>query len=103
LPVPTLAETCTTYLESVRPLVDDAAFAKTVKAVEELQKPGGQGEDLQKRLIAHDQTKSTSWLIDWWNSYAYMSYRDPVVVWVNYFFCECLRVLPVFRLHTLIV
>ncbi|KAJ3346348.1 Carnitine O-acetyltransferase mitochondrial [Entophlyctis luteolus] len=86
LPVPTLQETCATYLRSVRPLVDDAAFAKTTAAVQEFLKPGGKGEELQKRLIERDNSVSTSWLIDWWNSYAYMGYRDPVVVWVNYFF-----------------
>ncbi|KAI9331576.1 acyltransferase ChoActase/COT/CPT [Obelidium mucronatum] len=85
LPVPTLAETCSTYLESVRPLVDDAAFAKTKLAVNDFL--AGKGQELQQRLIQHDASKSTSWLIDWWNSYAYMGYRDPVVVWVNYFFC----------------
>lgn len=26
-----------------------------------------------------------SWLIDWWNDYAYMSYRDSVVLNVSYF------------------
>ncbi|KAJ3297226.1 Carnitine O-acetyltransferase mitochondrial [Rhizoclosmatium sp. JEL0117] len=87
LPVPALSETLPLYLETVRPLVDDAAYAKTVAAVQEFQKPGGKGEELQARLIEHDKSKSTSWLIDWWNSYAYMGYRDPVVVWVNYFFC----------------
>ncbi|KAJ3062175.1 Carnitine O-acetyltransferase mitochondrial [Podochytrium sp. JEL0797] len=87
LPIPTLAETCATYLKSVRPLVEDAEYETTVQAVEEFMAPGGKGEELQQRLIEHDETKSTSWLIDWWNSYAYMGYRDPVVVFVNYFFC----------------
>ncbi|KAI8609540.1 carnitine acetyl transferase [Chytriomyces sp. MP71] len=87
LPIPDLAETCTTYLKTVRPLVNDAEYEKTVAAVNELLKPGGVGEELQRRLIEQDKNKSTSWLIDWWNSYAYMGYRDPVCVYVNYFFC----------------
>ncbi|KAI8609541.1 hypothetical protein BC830DRAFT_1173461 [Chytriomyces sp. MP71] len=87
LPIPTLDETCATYLKSVRPLINDSDYEKTVRAVNEFKKPGGKGEELQKRLIAHDKSKNNSWLIDWWNSYAYMAYRDPVVVWVNYFFC----------------
>ncbi|KAJ3248222.1 Carnitine O-acetyltransferase mitochondrial [Chytriomyces hyalinus] len=57
LPIPTLEETCATYLKSVRPLVNDADYEKTVRAVEEFKRPGGKGEE------------------------------DPVVVWVNYFFC----------------
>ncbi|KAJ3027223.1 UNVERIFIED_CONTAM: Carnitine O-acetyltransferase mitochondrial [Siphonaria sp. JEL0065] len=87
LPVPSLAETAATYLKTVRPLVEDAEYEATVKAVEEFLLPGGKGEELQQRLIEHDNKKTTSWLIDWWNSYAYMGYRDPVVVFVNYFFC----------------
>ncbi|KAJ3328249.1 Carnitine O-acetyltransferase mitochondrial [Blyttiomyces sp. JEL0837] len=87
LPVPSLDETLSTYLQSVRPHLNDVEFERTCKAVEEFKKPGGVGQELQKRLIAHDNSKSNSWLIDWWNSYAYMAYRDPVVVYVNYFFC----------------
>ncbi|KAJ3066196.1 Carnitine O-acetyltransferase mitochondrial, partial [Rhizoclosmatium hyalinum] len=87
LPVPTLQETCSLYLKTVRPLVGDKEYEATVKAVEEFLQPGGRGEELQKRLLEHDASKTTSWLIDWWNSYAYMGYRDPVVVFVNYFFC----------------
>ncbi|KAJ3248221.1 Carnitine O-acetyltransferase mitochondrial [Chytriomyces hyalinus] len=87
LPIPTLEETGATYLKSIRPLVTDDQYEKTAAAVHEFLKPGGVGEELQRRLIAHDQSKNTSWLIDWWNSYAYMAYRDPVVVYVNYFFC----------------
>ncbi|KAI8615223.1 acyltransferase ChoActase/COT/CPT [Chytriomyces sp. MP71] len=87
LPIPNLADTCATYLKSVRPLVGDAEYEKTTAAVTDFLKPGGVGEELQQRLVEHDKSKSTSWLIDWWNSYAYMGYRDPVCVYVNYFFC----------------
>ncbi|KAJ3213079.1 Carnitine O-acetyltransferase mitochondrial [Dinochytrium kinnereticum] len=86
LPVPTLDETLALYLQSVKPLVSDKEFVATTKAVEEFKKAGGMGEELQKRLLAHDASTKTSWLIDWWNSYAYMAYRDPVVINVNYFF-----------------
>ena len=27
-----------------------------------------------------------NWLADWWNETAYMGYRDPVVVYVSYFY-----------------
>ena len=27
-----------------------------------------------------------SWLAEWWNEVAYMGYRDPVVVFVSYFY-----------------
>ena len=47
------------------------------------------GPILQKRLedkMEQEWKLGKSWLIDWWNDYAYMGYRDPVVIYVNYFF-----------------
>ncbi|KAG0242970.1 Carnitine O-acetyltransferase mitochondrial [Actinomortierella wolfii] len=87
LPVPTLEETCARYLRSVRPLLNDQEFAETAKAVEEFKKPGGVGEELQKRLLAKaNDPKTVNWLEDWWNDLAYFGYRDPVVVYVSYFY-----------------
>src|SRR5690606_32299382 len=40
----------------------------------------------QKRLIDRAQHSNTSWLLDWWNSLAYLSYRDPLPINVNYYF-----------------
>ncbi|KAF9071215.1 acyltransferase ChoActase/COT/CPT [Rhodocollybia butyracea] len=74
------------YLESVRPHVDDAAFAKTEAAVNEFV-ASTQGAELQKRLEARAAEPGTkNWLSDWWNDAAYMGYRDPVVVFVSYFY-----------------
>ncbi|KAF9351323.1 Carnitine O-acetyltransferase mitochondrial, partial [Mortierella sp. AD094] len=87
LPVPTLAETCARYLKSVRPLLNDKEFAETTAAVAEFQKPGGVGEELQKRLLAKaNDPKTVNWLEDWWNDLAYFGYRDPVVIYVSYFY-----------------
>ncbi|KAG0361784.1 Carnitine O-acetyltransferase mitochondrial [Podila minutissima] len=87
LPVPTLAETCARYLKSVRPLLTDDEFAKTTAAVAEFQKSGGVGEELQKRLLAKaNDPKTVNWLEDWWNDLAYFGYRDPVVIYVSYFY-----------------
>ncbi|KAI9149713.1 Carnitine O-acetyltransferase mitochondrial [Blastocladiella emersonii ATCC 22665] len=86
LPVPTLAETLDKYLTTVRPLLNDAEFAATQAAVREFARPGGQGEVLQSRLEQRAATEQTSWLHEWWNDIAYMAYRDPVVINVNYFF-----------------
>ena len=44
LPVPSLRETCERYLRSVRPLLNDADFARTTEAVGEFQRLGGVGE-----------------------------------------------------------
>lgn len=46
-----------------------------------------EGPELQKKLIARkDEAGRTNWLSEWWDYNAYMSYRDPVVFFVSYFY-----------------
>jgi carnitine O-acetyltransferase len=86
LPVPTLSSTASKYLESVRPHLSDAAFAKTQSAVNAFL-VSAQAAELQARLQDRAAKPGMkSWLADWWNVYAYTAYRDPVVVFVSYFF-----------------
>ena len=86
LPVPTLASTAAKYIESVQPLLTPEAFAKTKAIVEEFAS-SEQGKELQKRLEARAaEPGMLNWLADWWNDVAYMGYRDPVVVFVSYFY-----------------
>jgi carnitine O-acetyltransferase len=74
------------YLQTVRPLLNDADYEKTVKAVQEFQE-GGVGEKLQERLLARANDPSiVNWMEDWWLDQAYMGYRDPIVIYVSYFF-----------------
>ena len=87
LPVPTLEETSRRYLKSVHPLLNNAEFEHTRRAVEEFTRPGGIGEKLQKRLVARrDNPSVKNWIYDWWNQAAYLGYRDPVVPYVSYFY-----------------
>lgn len=87
LPVPTLEETAKRYLKSVHPLLSQEEYQTTQKAVEEFVKPGGDGEKLQKRLIARREDPNVkNWIFEWWNDAAYMAYRDPVVPYVSYFY-----------------
>ncbi|KAJ3127115.1 Carnitine O-acetyltransferase mitochondrial [Nowakowskiella sp. JEL0407] len=86
LPVPTLPETLAKYLRSVKPLLSEAEFKQTQEAVREFLTPNGVGELLQNRLIQRASSERTSWLYEWWNEYSYMGYRDPVVVYVSYFY-----------------
>jgi carnitine O-acetyltransferase len=87
LPVPTLEETAKRYLKSLHPLLSKSEFEHSQKAVSEFVKPGGAGEELQKRLIARrEDPKVKNWIIDWWNFSAYLGYRDPVVPYVSYFY-----------------
>ncbi|GEQ71190.1 hypothetical protein JCM33374_g4871 [Metschnikowia sp. JCM 33374] len=85
LPVPPLAETCAKYITSVEPYLSDKQLLSTKAIVAEFSRPGGQGEVLQKRLQAFAHGKD-NWLSEYWDDYAYMSYRDPVVPYVSYFF-----------------
>jgi carnitine O-acetyltransferase len=87
LPVPTLEETSKRYLKSLQPLLSEAEFAKSKTAVDDFVKPGGVGQRLQEKLLAKRQDPETkNWIYEWWNDAAYLSYRDPVVPYVSYFY-----------------
>ncbi|KAF2962837.1 hypothetical protein GQX73_g10730 [Xylaria multiplex] len=87
LPVPTLEETAARYVKSIHPLLSPSEFAASKKAVDEFIRPGGAGEKLQKKLIAkREDPKTKNWIYEWWNDAAYLSYRDPVVPYVSYFY-----------------
>ncbi|RDX49945.1 acyltransferase ChoActase/COT/CPT [Lentinus brumalis] len=86
LPVPPLSSTAAKYLETVEPHVTKEQFAKTQAAVHKFLN-SEQAKVLQERLQARAaQPGVASWLADWWNETAYMGYRDPVVVYVSYFY-----------------
>lgn len=87
LPVPTLEETGARYLKTLRPLLSPAEFEQSYKAVSEFVKPGGVGSRLQEKLVARrEDPKHKNWIYEWWNEAAYLSYRDPVVPYVSYFY-----------------
>lgn len=87
LPVPTLEETAKRYVKSLHPLLSDSEFQDSEKAVADFIKPGGAGEELQKRLIARREDPNVkNWIYEWWNNAAYLGYRDPVVPYVSYFY-----------------
>ncbi|KAK9365743.1 acyltransferase ChoActase/COT/CPT [Lipomyces kononenkoae] len=87
LPVPTLQQTAERYLKSVRPLVSQDQFNNTVKVVQKFISNEGEGPALQKKLLAKAaDPKVKNWVYDWWNDAAYLTYRDPVVPYVSYFY-----------------
>ncbi|KAL2755261.1 hypothetical protein ACRALDRAFT_1064943 [Sodiomyces alcalophilus JCM 7366] len=87
LPVPTLEETASRYIKTLRPLLSASELAASKQAVEDFIKPGGAGPRLQERLLARQaDPRHKNWLYDWWNDAAYLSYRDPVVPYVSYFY-----------------
>ncbi|RAL59709.1 hypothetical protein DID88_000341 [Monilinia fructigena] len=69
------------------PLLTSSELQTTTKAVQEFIKPGGIGSKLQEKLIARrEDPKHKNWMYEWWNDAAYLSYRDPVVPYVSYFY-----------------
>ncbi|PKK47051.1 hypothetical protein CI102_7532 [Trichoderma harzianum] len=87
LPVPTLEETAKRYLKSLHPIISASELEKSTAAVSEFIKPGGVGSKLQQKLVAKAQDpKTKNWMYEWWNDAAYLSYRDPVVPYVSYFY-----------------
>ncbi|KYK59710.1 carnitine acetyl transferase [Drechmeria coniospora] len=87
LPVPTLDETARRYLKSLQPLLSPAEFEQSKAAVADFVKPGGVGAKLQEKLLAKSKDGATkNWIYEWWNDAAYLSYRDPVVPYVSYFY-----------------
>ena len=87
LPVPSLEETSKRYLKSVHALLSPSEYENTEKAVAEFIKPGSFGQELQKRLQARrEDPKHKNWIYEWWNDAAYLTYRDPVVPYVSYFY-----------------
>ena len=86
LPVPPLSSTLAKYLESIRPHLTSAEYARSEATVREFG-ASPRAAELQKRLEARAAEPGTvNWIADWWNDAAYMAYRDPVVVNVSYFF-----------------
>lgn len=87
LPVPTLEETAKRYLKSVHPLLSNSEFENTEKAVKDFIQPGSIGQELQRRLQARrEDPRHRNWIYEWWNDTAYLSYRDPIVPYVSYFY-----------------
>lgn len=86
LPVPTLEQTLTKYLRTLEPHLTVEELAQTRRLGEDFIKPGGVGQVLQHRLLARAQSEPLSWLHNWWYHWAYVDYRDSVVVNVSFFY-----------------
>ncbi|CAG8533512.1 7335_t:CDS:2 [Cetraspora pellucida] len=87
LPVPTLEDTTTKYLRSLRPLLSAKDLARNEAHIKDFLKPNGLGRVLQQRLIDIDRISPNNWLDDtWWIKKAYQEWRVSVVVNSNWFF-----------------
>lgn len=78
-PLPELELTLQKYLRSVKPLLSPEAFALTKKACCGFTGPLGEAPQLHE-ILRRRAAHSENWLADWWLKYAYLGYRDPVVL-----------------------
>ncbi|OAQ34564.1 hypothetical protein K457DRAFT_133576 [Linnemannia elongata AG-77] len=88
LPIPPLEQTLSRYQESIRPLTTDEEYERMDNAIQEF-KTSGQGTSLDERLrekAKECQSRSTSWLAEWWDDWAYFTHRDSSTFYVNYYF-----------------
>eukprot|EP01088_Endostelium_zonatum_P021086 TRINITY_DN809_c3_g1_i1.p1 TRINITY_DN809_c3_g1~~TRINITY_DN809_c3_g1_i1.p1 ORF type:complete len:611 (-),score=142.33 TRINITY_DN809_c3_g1_i1:20-1852(-) len=89
LPVPTLEQTAEKWLKTIEPFTSAEELSHTKTLLQDFMHPGGVGRYLQQKLIERDQKSKNSWLEEWWNAYAYMDYRDSVVINVSFYFTLC--------------
>ncbi|XP_075944939.1 carnitine O-palmitoyltransferase 1, liver isoform isoform X1 [Anarhichas minor] len=91
LPVPTIKDTCTRYLESVRPLMDDERYERMEGLTKDFEK------NLGPRLQWYLKLKSwwaSNYVSDWWEEYIYLRGRGPIMVNSNYYAMDFLYVFP---------
>lgn len=82
LPIPSLEDTITRYLRTVRPLLDDEAYANIEKKAHIFKTTVG--KRFQKYLILKSFI-SANYVTDWWEEYVYLRGRSPIMVNSNYY------------------
>ncbi|XP_053196840.1 carnitine O-palmitoyltransferase 1, liver isoform-like [Scomber japonicus] len=91
LPVPVVKDTVKRYLESVRPLMDDAEYERMTKLAADFE------SSLGNRLQWYLKLKSlwsSNYVSDWWEEYIYLRGRSPIMVNSNYYGMDFLYVTP---------
>ncbi|KAJ2863684.1 hypothetical protein GGI22_001899 [Coemansia erecta] len=85
LPVPELNATAARYLKSLRPLLSSAEYARAERAVSDFVGSDGMGPVLQRRLLEVERKAPHNWMEDIWLKKAYLEWRDPSYINVNWF------------------
>jgi carnitine O-acetyltransferase len=97
LPLPSLEQTLDRYLESLRPLIISSPDLVDLSPDDHIglikthiqQFLTGDGPLLQQQLLdkaTRENEQGRSWLIDWWNAWAYWESRVSLCFYVNYCF-----------------
>ncbi|KAI0628030.1 carnitine acetyl transferase [Trametes polyzona] len=87
LPVPALAETLAKLKESIRPIAwSENEYADALRAVDQFAS-SEYARELQHRLLQRaEEPGRLHWLEEWWDDWAYMGFRESVVVNVSYYY-----------------
>ncbi|OMH86080.1 Carnitine O-acetyltransferase [Zancudomyces culisetae] len=86
LPIPTLKQTAERYLKTLEPLQTKDEFRDSTHAVNSfISNNGGLGPILQQRLFEYSKSQKKSWLENIWLNKAYLEYREPCYLNVNWY------------------
>ncbi|RMI32294.1 choline/carnitine O-acyltransferase [Nocardia stercoris] len=86
VPLPTLDDSCARFLRWCAPLLTEAEYAETERAVADLLRPDGPGRILAADLERFDAKPGVgSWLDEFWPS-RYLGRRDRIALNANFFF-----------------
>lgn len=91
LPLPSVKDTMTRYLRSVRPLLDDDNYTRMERLASEFQK--GISTKLQRYLTLKSWW-STNYVSDWWEEYVYLRGRGALMVNSNFYGIDAIFTLP---------
>lgn len=82
LPVPSVHDTLTRYLDTVRPLLDDDSYKRMQSLVNDFE--GTIAPKLQRYLVLKSWW-STNYVTDWWEEYVYLRGRSSLMINSNYY------------------
>ncbi len=86
VPLPTLDDSCSKFLEWCNPLLSPKNQKKTICAVDKFAHKEGPGRKLYSSLVKYESIPGVeSWLDDFWRT-RYLGRRDPIALNANFFF-----------------
>ena len=86
MPIPPLAQTFERYALSLRPLLSDLEYERSLKSIKDFGVPGSAGENLKNRLMSRSKRPDIkNWLYGYWVDHYYLKPRRPITPATNFF------------------